>query len=133
MKNELMNKKAEIKKNTIIELARLGVSNYTIAKILKINLHELEDQYRDDIEISKADANNKVAEKCYEMAIKGDKDMIKFWLKARAGWKEMDKVVEKSVNQTVLEVLQSLKNQTLDSRTKLEILSEGTDIEGEKL
>lgn len=70
------------------QMAALGASTTEIAAILKIEPKLLEKYYKYELETSSSRINQKVAQIALQSALGGDTDMVKFWLKTRAGWKE---------------------------------------------
>jgi hypothetical protein len=48
--------------------------------------------FRDELDKAAIEANAKVAQTCYQMAISGQHPAATFfWLKTRAGWREIDR------------------------------------------
>ena len=67
----------------------LGLQPQDIALVLNIELKILNVFYKKELGVSANMANSMVARKALSMAMSGKQpDMTKFWLKARAGWKE---------------------------------------------
>jgi hypothetical protein len=59
---------------------------------LRIEPKLLEKYYKYEIETSAQRINQAVAKVALQSALGGDTDMVKFWLKTRAGWKETKEV-----------------------------------------
>lgn len=67
----------------------LGIDDKDIALVLNIELKMLRLYYHKELKVSMNMANAMVARTALRMAMSGaHADMTKFWLKARAGWKE---------------------------------------------
>ena len=62
--------------------ARIGISHVTLRKY-----------YQSELDLSAMEANAKVAETCYAMAVSGQNPAATFfWLKTRAGWREVERI-----------------------------------------
>ena len=70
------------------QMTALGLSVQDIAATLRIEPKLLEKYYKYEIETSAQRINQAVAKVALQSALGGDTDMVKFWLKTRAGWKE---------------------------------------------
>jgi len=78
------------------QMAALGASTLDISAILRIEEKLLKKYYAYELETATSRINNAVGKVALQMALSGAMpDMTKFWLKARAGWKET-KAVELS-------------------------------------
>ena len=89
-----------IQARQIERLVALGMAPFEIAASLLIDLKLLEFYYKRELEVGAVLVNAKVGATALKMALSGvDPDMTKFWLKARAGWKETS-VVEKKIEIT---------------------------------
>lgn len=69
-------------------LATIGTPHETIAKVLEINRETLTKYYRNELDLSKAKADARVALSLYQNAINGNVAAQIFWCKTRLGWKE---------------------------------------------
>jgi hypothetical protein len=74
------------------QMTALGLSVQDIAATLRIEPKLLEKYYKYEIETSAQRINQAVAKVALQSALGGDTDMVKFWLKTRAGWKETKEV-----------------------------------------
>lgn len=70
------------------QMTALGLSVQDIAATLRIEPKLLEKYYKYEIETSAQRINQAVAKVALQSALGGDTDMVRFWLKTRAGWKE---------------------------------------------
>lgn len=80
-------------------LAGLGTPHTDIALVVDIDPKTLRLHYRRELDISMAEANAQVAKSLYNMAV-NDKNTAAaiFWLKARAGWREVAQLDLGAVN-----------------------------------
>ncbi len=74
------------------QMTALGLSVQDIAATLRIEPKLLEKYYKYEIETSAQRINQAVAKVALQSALGGDTDMVRFWLKTRAGWKETKEV-----------------------------------------
>lgn len=65
-----------------------GVPQEDIASVVGCNHETLRKYYREELDVSTAKANSKIAEKLYQKAMQGDTACMIFWLKTRARWSE---------------------------------------------
>lgn len=73
----------------VATMSCMGLSAKEIACVLDVEVKLLKMFYSKELEASALVANAMVARKALSMAMSGKSaDMTKFWLKARAGWKE---------------------------------------------
>jgi hypothetical protein len=70
------------------QMTALGLSVQDIAATLRIEPKLLEKYYQYEIDTSAQRINQAVAKIALQSALGGDTDMVRFWLKTRAGWKE---------------------------------------------
>ena len=76
----------------VSNLAAFGIRQESIARQLGISKPTLEKYYREELEHGLDDANAKVANTLFSMAISGEHPAATFfWLKTRAGWRETDR------------------------------------------
>jgi len=74
------------------QMTALGLSVQDIAATLRIEIKLLEKYYKYEIETAAGRINQAVAKIALQTALGGNTDMVKFWLKTRAGWKETKEV-----------------------------------------
>jgi hypothetical protein len=75
-------------------LAACGVPHKEIATHLQIGLATLVRHYRRELDLGRIEANARVAERLYRLATQENPDRTSviamiFWLKCRAGWREV--------------------------------------------
>ena len=75
-------------------LAALGVPHREIAPFVGISPPTLRKHYAVELQRGKWEANAKVAQSLYQQATNGNVTACIFWLKAQAGWRDSDVVVE---------------------------------------
>lgn len=69
--------------------AAIGTPQETIGRILGIDAKTLRKYYRDELDLGSGRANAAVAGKLYQKAMNGDTVSQIFWLKTRAGWRDV--------------------------------------------
>ena len=70
-------------------MAGLGLPQDQIALLLEVDPTTLRKHFRDDLDRGMAEANVKIAQSLFNMAITGGSVAAAiFWMKARAGWRE---------------------------------------------
>lgn len=82
----------EADRNTVRSMAASGFKQEDICRCLGttgLSKTTMLKYFRDEIEVSAIKANAAVASVVYKAAISGDKVAAFFWLKCRAGWKEV--------------------------------------------
>jgi hypothetical protein len=73
-------------------MAAYGIPQDDIAKVIEIAPKTLRLAFRTELDKAPIEANTKVAQTCYQMAISGQHPAATFfWLKTRAGWRETDR------------------------------------------
>jgi len=75
-------------RKTVSAMCAYGVPQEDIAAVVGCNHETLRKYYRDELDVSTAKANSKIAEKLYQKAMQGDTACMIFWLKTRAKWAE---------------------------------------------
>lgn len=82
-------------RETVRTLAGYGVTQDKIAAMLRITDRTLRKYCRDELDTGATEANAQVAQSMYRMAIRGPYSVrfqaAKFWLAARAGWRDTDR------------------------------------------
>ena len=82
-------------RETVRTLAGYGVAQDRIAQVLRVAEKTLRRHCRDELATGATEANAQVARSMYQMAIRGPYGVrfqaAKFWLAARAGWRETDR------------------------------------------
>jgi len=76
-------------------LATIGTPQTMIAKVLDIHRETLAKHYAKELEISKPQADARVALSLYQNALNGNVAAQIFWCKTRLGWKETNVVEHK--------------------------------------
>src|SRR3954465_15041561 len=77
-------------------LAAFGVTREDIAGRLEISADTLVKHYRRELDLGRVEANARVAERLYRVATQENPDKTSviamiFWLKCRAGWREVQR------------------------------------------
>lgn len=72
--------------------ALVGTPQSMIAKVLGIDHTTLRKYYREELDLSGAQANATIGGVLYKKALSGDTTAMIFWLKTRAGWREVARV-----------------------------------------
>lgn len=72
--------------------AAVGVPHHDIARLIGISTHTLLKHYEHQLGVGKAKANAQVAKSLFRQAIDGNISAAIFWLKAQAGWREVQVV-----------------------------------------
>ena len=70
--------------------ARVGTQQEVIAKILGLDSKTLRKWYRNELDLSIAQANATIGGELFEKAKSGDTAAMIFWMKTRARWREKD-------------------------------------------
>ncbi len=73
-------------------LVAYGIPQDAIARMMGIRRAALARHYKKEIANAGHQANARVAESLYQQAIKGNLTAMIFWLKTRAGWREVDRL-----------------------------------------
>ena len=74
-------------------MASYGVPQEDIGRVIGVSHVTLRKYYAPEIETAAVQANAKVAETCYQMAVSGKMPAATFfWLKTRAGWRETERL-----------------------------------------
>jgi predicted transcriptional regulator len=77
----------------LCELAAvIGTTHHDIAQLLGITTKTLLKHYRKELDLGKTRANVKVGGALYNAAVKGNTSAQIFWMKAQAGWREVNRV-----------------------------------------
>lgn len=83
----------EDQRRTVRAMAGFGVPQPDIATFLRIDPKTLRKYYRDELDQGVTEANAKVAQSLFNMATKQNNVAAAiFWMKARAGWSEKQRV-----------------------------------------
>ena len=73
-------------------MAAYGIPQMDIGRAIGISDRTLRKAFRDELDKAAIEANAKVAEVCFRMATSGKVPAATFfWLKARAGWREVQR------------------------------------------
>ena len=73
-------------------MASYGISQEDIGNVIGVSHTTLRKYFESEIATAAIQANAKVAETCYAMAVSGQHPAATFfWLKTRAGWRETDR------------------------------------------
>ena len=83
-----MHKPNDTTKEQVQMLATIGTPQEVIARVIGIDRGTLAKHYADELELSKAKADARVALSLYQNAINGNVAAQIFWCKTRLGWKE---------------------------------------------
>ena len=73
-------------------LTAYGIPQDAIAKLMGIQRVALARHYKKELALAVHQANARVAESLYQLAINGNLGAMTFWLKTRAHWREVDRL-----------------------------------------
>lgn len=82
-------------------LSGYGIPQADIARLVKISLQTLHNNFREEMDVGMAKANAAVAGNLFKQATKDDPSAVRaaiFWAKARMGWREVAQEVTLTVN-----------------------------------
>lgn len=79
-------------RNQVEVLAGFGVPQHQIAVLLGCDPKTLRKHFEHELTVGDAKATAKIAQTLFNKAVAGDTASLIFWLKARAGWREVAKV-----------------------------------------
>jgi hypothetical protein len=86
-------KPSEKDRDIVRAMASYGIPQEDIGRVIGISHVTLRKYFASELETAAIQANAKVAETCYAMAISGQHPAATFfWLKTRAGWRETDRL-----------------------------------------
>lgn len=68
-----------------------GIPQKEICSVLSISLDTLQKHYREQLDTGVPKANAQVAQTLYKRALAGDVSCMIFWLKTRAGWRDVSR------------------------------------------
>lgn len=78
---------------TVKAMASYGISQEDIGNVIGVSHTTLRKYFESEIATAAIQANAKVAETCYAMAVSGQHPAATFfWLKTRAGWREVERI-----------------------------------------
>ena len=77
-------------RQTVEQMSAVGIPQESIANVLKLSVDTITRHYKDELTTAASKANTKVAGMLYNKAIRGDTACMIFWLKTRAGWREVN-------------------------------------------
>ena len=84
-------KPTEESRKIVKSLTAVGPTVQDIALKLHINVDTVRKYYKEELDVGRVDANFTIGSALYDNAKSGSVPAQIFWLKARAGWKEVDK------------------------------------------
>ena len=102
----------EGKSNQIKILASLNVPVCHIADIVKLNYKTLMKVYQQELETKEDFVHSHVKAKIIQLALKGDKDMLKHFSKCQMGWSEKSEVEHKGISTPVINIITNKKDDT---------------------
>ncbi len=73
-------------------MVEAGVGQELIAQIIGCDSKTLRKHYREELDTAKASVDCRIAQTLINKAVKGDTACIIFYLKARCGWRETNKI-----------------------------------------
>jgi hypothetical protein len=81
----------EQSRRLVRNLAGLGLNERDTARMISISRETLRKYYEEDMEAGRAEANVKVAQAMFKAATRDNPNVVAgmFWLKNRAGWKDV--------------------------------------------
>ena len=83
----------------VCSMSSYGVPQDDIALVVRCSPPTLRKRFRDELDLGTIEANAKVAQCPYQQAITpGNLGATIFWLKARAGWREVQRVENTGAN-----------------------------------
>lgn len=82
----------ELEREAVILMSGAGIPHNVQAKILKIGIQTLNRNFQEELDHGEHMSTSKVATKLFQKCMEGNVSAIIFYLKARAGWKEADKL-----------------------------------------
>jgi hypothetical protein len=80
----------------VLAYAAVGVPHHNIAALVSMSIHTLLKYYQDELDLGKAKANAQVAKSLFQQAVAGNITAQIFWLKAQAGWREVQVIETRS-------------------------------------
>lgn len=113
----------EVQAKQVEQMTALGCSEFDIAATLRIEPRLLKKYYQYELETASTRINERVAKVALQSALGGNNDMVKFWLRTRAGWKETKEVQMTGANGGPIQ-FQEVKSKFLDA-----IEAEITDVD----
>lgn len=122
MKGEKHNPTSETRAQ-VSALSAYGVRDEDVATYLHISKPTLYKYYHEELKSGRITANAKIAETLYNIALSGNPSACMFWLKTRAGWREVQKMElagevknELNVNTTLADLM--IENFNANKRNK---------------
>lgn len=79
-------------RSLVSALVAYGAGRKSIAQILEISEDAMMAHYRHELETGDVRANMKVAERLFQSAMDGNVVAMTFWLRCRAGWRDVAKL-----------------------------------------
>ena len=84
-------KPSDDRRKQVMMMAGMGLRHIDIGRLVKLDPKTLRKYYRHELDTGMAEANLRVAQSLYHMAVREHiPSAAIFWLKARAGWKDHD-------------------------------------------
>jgi hypothetical protein len=78
----------KLSRDTVTLHATVGTTQANIARLLGIDEKTLRKHYRDELDLSLAQANATIGGNLFNKAKGGDTACMIFWMKTQAGWRE---------------------------------------------
>ncbi len=100
----------ESKSNQIKMLASLDVPLSHIADITKLDRRTIQLVYKAELETQEDFVHSHVKAKIIQLALKGDKDMLKHFSKCQMGWSEKSEVEHKGISTPVINIITNKKD-----------------------
>ena len=85
-------KPTDADRKQVSALTAYGIPQDAIADLMGIQRVALARHYKRELALAAHQANARVAESLYQLAIKGNLGAMTFWLKTRAHWRETDRL-----------------------------------------
>ena len=101
-------------------LSGFGIKYEDIALYLGITRPTLDKYYKNELRLGTIKANSTIAETLYKKARDGDTTACIFWLKTRAGWREVQKMELEGEVKEKLEMKTTLADLMVKNYTKKE-------------
>ncbi len=75
-------------RDRVLQLARFGAAEETIAAELQIPLKRLRKQFRRELQQGEAEGKHRILENVYYSAAGSNNAATTFWIKSRCGWRD---------------------------------------------
>ena len=97
MKTKPPHKPTDAERQLVQLHATIGTPQQIIAQIIGVDAKTLRKYYREELDLASAKANATVGGALFNKARGGDTTAMIFWMKTRAGWREVQQIETKAV------------------------------------